>query len=225
MHWFRAHVVNRRNLLLLVGALVAASIFWYVSDVQQVYAVARDYLLRAAATNHVLAGVLFVALAAASAVLTFFTSTPIIPVAIDIFGRPTTLLLIIAGWFTGGVIAYWVCYYLRRFVERLRIFSKVKVYEKKLLGRSDFFLILFFRLMVPSEIGAYTLGVLQYPFWKFALVTLIGEAPYALIATYSSVAFVGGRPLVFVGLLFIGLLVIGIAAHFFYLRLRAAYKE
>lgn len=225
MHWVHVHILNRRNLLVLLAALLAGMVYWYVRDFQDIYESLRQYLLSAATENELLAGIIFFVLAAASAVLTFFSSTPIVPVAIELFGRPLTLALIVSSWLTGGVIAYWVCYYLRRFVETLSLFKKADAHRAQLSDTNDFWLVLLFRLMVPAELGSYALGLLHYPFWAYVLVTLLGEFPFAIIATYSSEAFVNGRPLFFTAVIALGMVLMGVTAHLFYRRLRARNKQ
>lgn len=220
MHPIFRHIISRRNLLILAAALLAGFAFWYFRDLQDIYDSLLNYFTAVAEINRFLAGVFFFLLATFSAVLTFFSSTPVIPIAVEIFGRGLTLVLIMGGWLLGGIIAYWIFYYLRHFFSKFKIFKQAEHYEQKLIGRTEFPLILLFRLAIPAEIGSYALGLLRFPFWKYVLITFLGELPFAVIALYSNTAFVERKPLVFVGVLAIGMVIIGVAVYYFYKRLR-----
>lgn len=220
MHPVYRRIINRRNVIILGAALLAGFAFWYFSDLQKIYGVLRDYFVVLSDQSEFLAGGLFFLLAMLSAILTFFSSTPLTPVAIEVFGRGTTFLLLITAWLAGGIIAYVICYHLRHFVERLSIFKRADMYRQKLSGRSEFLLIFLFRFAVPAEIGSYALGLLRYSFWKYVVVTVVAELPFAWIAMYSTSAFVDRQPLLFVAILFIGSVIVGVTAYLFYKRLK-----
>src|SRR5688572_5342768 len=132
----------------------------------------------------------FVALAAASAMLVFFSSALIVPVGIEVWGRPVTIALLCVGWLAGGVLTYVVGRYPGRRVWRwLEPRTPTRRYEVMLASERNFPLVALFQLAVPSEVPGYVLGSLRYPFGRYFLVLAIGEIPYAIGAIYLADSF------------------------------------
>lgn len=220
-HPFLYRIINRRNVIIFGLAVIGGFAFWYFSELQTIYAAIRDYFILIVGDNKLIAGAAFFTLAMLSAVMTFFSSAPVIPIASALLGKTVTLILITSGWLAGGIIAYWICYYLRHFVERLKIFKKADRYQHHLRGKSDFWLMLLFRLAVPAELASYALGLLHYPFWKYVIITILSEIPFAIVALYSTEALlISGEPLAYVGIIVASLIIISVALYLFYKRLK-----
>jgi len=220
MHPIFRRLFTTRNAIIFTIVIASSAAFWYFPDAQIVYERLENFFRELIAADRGLATVAFTLLAALSAILTFFSSTPIVPVMTDEFGRPLTLLMIIIGWLLGGIAAYGIFYGLRTFAERFTSFKKAERYSQALEGRHEILLMLLFRFAVPAELGSYALGLVRYPFWKYVLITLLGEFPFALIAVYSTTAFVNRQPLLFIGLMAFGTVAISVTFYLFYRQLR-----
>lgn len=141
----------------------------------------------------------FVALAALSAILAFFSSAILLPVAIYAWGDLTTFGLLWLGWFLGGVTSYTVGKYLGRdVVEWIVPKARLQVYERRLAAEATFGRVLLFHLLVPSEMPGYVLGLLNYPFRRYLAILAIAELPFAVGAIYLGSSFVEGNLPLFV---------------------------
>jgi uncharacterized membrane protein YdjX (TVP38/TMEM64 family) len=129
--------------------------------------------------------ILFVALAAASAMLAFVSSAVIIPVGVYTWGKETTMLLLWLGWILGGLFAYSLSRYLgRRAVKLLKLESALKRFEHHISSRTPFPFVLLFQLALPSELPGYLLGLARYPPAKYLAALALAELPYALATVY-----------------------------------------
>lgn len=158
---------------------------------------------------------IFISISAAAAILSPLSSIPLTPSAIIVWGNELTLFFLLLGWMIGGVIGYTIGYFVEeRIIGKYYSFQKVEYYKSKLSSQAQFWIVLVFRLAVPSEIAGYTLGVLKYHFGKYLIATFISEVPFALLAVYSSTALMGGRVFVFAGLIALCLVFISAMSYY-----------
>ncbi len=138
--------------------------------------------------RHRLAGaVIFMALAAVSAFLAFFSSTLLVPVAVHAWGASETMLLLWGGWVLGGAIAYGLGRSLGRPVARfLAGEERLAYYETRIGQGAPFGLVLLLHLALQSEVPGLLLGLLRYRFHRFLLALGIAEIPYAVGIVYGS---------------------------------------
>jgi uncharacterized membrane protein YdjX (TVP38/TMEM64 family) len=139
----------------------------------------------------------FVIFAALSALLAFFSSAVLVPVAVQAWGHALTLFLLWTGWTLGGVCAYT----LGRVFGRAVVGSFVSLqtldhFEHRVSARTPFTVALLFQLAVPSEIPGYVLGLGRYSFAKYLMVVGLGELPFALGTVYIGHSFLERRTLV-----------------------------
>ena len=157
--------------------------------------------------------VLLVGLAAASAMLAFFSSAILLPAALEAWSPPVCAVLIWLGWVLGGAIAYAVAKYLGR--PAIRALASTKAlgrYESFVSDKSSFGLVLLVQLAVPSEIPGYLFGLARLPFARFIGALALAELPYALATVYAGSAFMERRLVPLVAL--IGLTaVIGVSSY------------
>ncbi|MFY9463102.1 MAG: VTT domain-containing protein [Candidatus Sungiibacteriota bacterium] len=130
--------------------------------------------------------VIFVTLAALSVMLVSFSSIWLVPVALALWGNLPTLVMLLAGWFLGGIFSYLIGKYagepmIRKIISEEKINHYRSVFSR---ARGSFSFIILSRLALPSEIPGYLLGAAQYPFFKYLLATAIAEIPYAFAAVY-----------------------------------------
>jgi uncharacterized membrane protein YdjX (TVP38/TMEM64 family) len=189
----RQGVVWRRAVFLALLCLVLAAIT--ASDelheaLLEVLAASRDLIV-----GHPLRGaLLFLLLAAVSAMFFFVSSAIVVPVAVYAWGDLLSMLLLWLGWILGGVVAYGIARYLGRPVVRWLMADRLlRRVERRIRPDTSFQLILLFQLGLPSEIPGYVLGLARYPFGKFLLARALAELPYAIATVYLGAGFVSGR--------------------------------
>jgi uncharacterized membrane protein YdjX (TVP38/TMEM64 family) len=141
--------------------------------------------------QHAVAGaVLFVLLSAIAAIVFFFSTAVITPIAVEAFGPFAAFTLLWLGWILGGIVAYAIGRHFGRrvvswFVDPLRI----RDYEQRAKQLVSFRHLLFFQLAVPSEIPGYVLGLAGCRFRPFLIAMSLGELPFAIGAVYLGESF------------------------------------
>jgi uncharacterized membrane protein YdjX (TVP38/TMEM64 family) len=160
---------------------------------------------------------LFVLLAAVSAMFAFVSIAVIIPLAVYVWGNPLSLLLLWTGWILGGATAYAVARYLGRPVVRWLTDRTLGRIERYLGPTTPFRFVLLFQLGLPSEIPGYVLGLAKYPFAKFMLALAFAELPYTVATVYLGAGFVSARSGIVLG---IGFALAGLSVGAFYLLRR-----
>jgi uncharacterized membrane protein YdjX (TVP38/TMEM64 family) len=143
-----------------------------------------------------------------------------VPLAVYAWGRPSTTLLLCAGWLAGGTLSYTIGRYPgRRLLRWLVPSAPIAKYERLLAANSSLPLVVAFQLAVPSEVPGYVLGSLRYPFLRYFAVLALSEVPWAVGAVYLGDSFIRRD---YVLLITIGLAGLAFsAAAFFFFRARA----
>lgn len=152
-------------------------------------------------TGHPVGGaVLFIGLAALSAMLAFFSTAMLVPVALDAWGTAPTVALLWTGWMLGGMGAYGVG---RRFgrpiVARLASEARLARYERWLSAQASFGFVLLFMLALQSEVPGYVLGLARYALSRFLLALALIEIPFAIFTVYVGAGLVERRLALLVG--------------------------
>ena len=175
--------------------------------------------------THPRAGIMvFVVLSALSAMVAFFSTAFLIPVAIYVWGEPTAFGLLWLGWFLGGMTSYALGKWFGRGVVGWLIPERrLAVFERPLAQNATFGRVLLFHLLVPSELPGYVLGLLKYPFQRYVLVLVLAELPYAASAIYLGSSFVHGNLLLLVVLGAAGITASIFATRLFLKHARAAH--
>lgn len=185
----------------IIGILVLvifAALFWYSTMLRGAFFSIINIFTEFSDKNPALAIVIFVLAAALSAMFSFFSSIPLVPIAVAIFGANVTFLMLLSGWVLGGTAAYMVGKYAGYpFLKNLAPIKAIERQRVAISAESEFFIVLLFRLAMPAEIPGYMLGAIKYHFWKFLLATFISEAPFALITSYGSAAILTQRTSLF----------------------------
>ena len=146
-------------------------------------------------TQHPTAGVIvFVLLAALSAMLAFFSSAVLVAPAVFAWGPVLTALLLWLGWILGGVTAYTLARMLGRpVVQRLASATLLARLEQRLTQRTPFGVVLLIQLAFPSELPGYVLGLVRYPPGAYLAVLAIAELLYAIGTVLLGEGFVDRR--------------------------------
>jgi uncharacterized membrane protein YdjX (TVP38/TMEM64 family) len=128
-----------------------------------------------------LGAVVFVLLAAVSAILAFFSSALLLPVAVFAWGSTVTLGLLWLGWLLGGIGTYALGRGLRRPRERApRPPGQLDFYLQRIPGNATFALVLLLYLAMPSEIPGYLCGYLGVRLRTYFAALALAELPYAV---------------------------------------------
>ncbi len=140
--------------------------------------------------------VAFVLLAAASALLAFFSSALLVPAGVVTWGMAATALLLAVGWFVGGLVAYALARWVGRpVVARLTKPGRLAAWEQRLGPRTPFGVVFLFQLALPSEVPGYVLGLVRYPLARYAAALLLVEGPFAAITVWIGEEFLARRVL------------------------------
>jgi uncharacterized membrane protein YdjX (TVP38/TMEM64 family) len=152
---------------------------------------------------------LFVLLAMLSAMVAFFSSALLAPIAVYAWGKGVCLVLLWVGWLLGGIVSFCIGRFLGRSVAATFVGEeKLAGWEQQVSEHTRFVHVLLFQAAVPSEIPGYVLGILRYRFLLYLAALAITELPYAIAVVYLGESFLEGEATVFV-LLGVGVILLG----------------
>ncbi len=168
---------------------------------------------------------LFVVLAAFSAMLTFFSSTALVPIGVYVWGPTTTMLLLLIGGVSGGTAGYWASHtWGRRLVKRIFPSARFRRYETFFRNSARWRTILLFRVALQSELPSYVLGLVRYPFKKYLPIMILGELPYVVLVVYLGEKLLERNSGVFAAVLILGLTLTALALWLLHREMTAAEK-
>ncbi len=199
-HRLQRHIV-------IVGLLITAAGFIAASETLHDEAAALIVWSEGViALNPTLGMAVFVLLAMVSAMVAFFSSAILVPVAVYTWGKVTCLALLWLGWLLGGIASFCVGRFLgRKFAALLIGEERIADWQSQVSERTRFIHILAFQAVVPSEIPGYVLGILRYRFSYYLAALAITELPYVVAVVYLGESFVQGESTV---IILLGLVVI-----------------
>ena len=216
---------QRRYIVGIVVIIGIAVLFLFSPALQETFFNITLSLQKYAASNGIMARVIFVVLAALSALLSPFSSVPFIPIAVTIWGEATTIVLLLLGWTLGGIGAYAIGRYAARpILDRFVRSETAHRYADWIKEHATFVGILLFRLALPAEILGYALGITRYHFGKYIVATFLAEAPFAFGATRASTALISLDPMAFFGWTSITLLAF-VALYYLFVTSRRTRRE
>ena len=142
----------------------------------------------------VVGAVVFALVSALSAMLAFFSSAVLVPVAVQVWGTAITTALLWLGWIIGGVCAYTLAARAGRpLVQRLVSAELLERYGNRITTSAPFGLVLLFQLGLPSEVPGYLLGLIRYPMWRYLAALALAELPWAVITVWLGSSLVERR--------------------------------
>lgn len=137
---------------------------------------------------------LFIICSALSAMIAFFSTAVITPVAIRTWGEPWSICFLWIGWMLGGMSAYALGRTLGRPVVRaLTSSGALDRFENRISSRAPFGLVLLFQVAMPSEVPGYVLGLARYSFRKYLVILGTVELPFAIGTVYLGASFLERR--------------------------------
>jgi uncharacterized membrane protein YdjX (TVP38/TMEM64 family) len=168
-------------LLICVMAALLLSVDWVYSAMQRLLSAAEPVI----AGYPVLGALVFVLLSALSAILAFFSSALLVPVAVFAWGNALTVALLWIGWLIGGICMYWLGHGMRApgAAGSARV-GRFASYLPRVSKEVSFPLVLLWQLALPSEIPGYLCGYLRVPFGTYVGALALGELPYAVAAVW-----------------------------------------
>jgi uncharacterized membrane protein YdjX (TVP38/TMEM64 family) len=138
--------------------------------------------------------VIFVLLAAISAMVAFLSSAVLVPVAIQAWGPTVCFVLLWIGWFGGGLAGYAIGRFLGRpAVELLVPRERLERYQGWTRSGKSLVPMLMVQLAIPSDLASYLFGLVRCRFLVFAVALALAEVPYALGAVYLGTSFLDRR--------------------------------
>ena len=165
--------------------------------------------------NPVWAVLIFMLFAALSVLLGPFSSFPLVPAAVSIWGEMQTLIMLYSGWLVGNVSAYAIGYYFGRPVlNKIIGEQKITAWLDSIKNRLTFTVLLLFRIATPSETG-YVFGLIRYSVRKYLLITLLAELPFVVLAVFAGSALTNSGTGTLIALAGIWIAVLAIAFALF----------
>lgn len=195
----RPREIGRR----IVGLGAALALLLLVASSDRAHALATSLVQWGAdlIVAHPVAGVVvFLVVSGASAMLAFFSSVPLVPVAVAAWGEWPTVLLLWSAWWLGGVTSYGLGRGLGERVAGLVVSpATLERYGRVLRRRAGFGTVLVFQAALPSEVPGYVLGTLGYRFAPYALALALAELPYAIGGVFLTEGFLERRYVLLLG--------------------------
>jgi len=204
-----SHVLRR--LPILVVGLIVAALLAYSEEIHRQVVAAIALAEPVIRTLPVLGAVLFVMLAAFSAMLVFFSGLLLVPVGVQVWGPTGCFLLLWAGWFLGGVVTYSIGRYLGRpAVNWMLSDARIARYESRIPSGGSLLTAILAQLALPSDISGYFFGLLGFPARIYLGGLAIAELPYALGTVFLGNAFVEQQYVWLLAAAALGLVVLGV---------------
>lgn len=216
------HRIKNRIILVLSFSFIGFLI-WSSVQFQSFFSKILPYFENLAHRDNFLSIVVFIGLGTLSTLLSSFSSVPLVPIAIIVWGNIPTALYLFSGWILGDMLSYFVGFYAGNpLARRLLPMEKVESYRNKIPPDAEFKLVFLFIMSMPSEIPNYVLGTLRYNFWKYLVVMFFGELIFAFLTAYAGQALVEKKPILFFGSI---LLLVALFSYAFYLFQRYLRKK
>ena len=171
--WSRALVV----VLICTSVALLLSVDAVYGGLQRVLSAAAPLI----AGHPYLGAVVFVVLAAVSAILAFFSSALLLPAAVYAWGNTVTLGLLWLGWLLGGMCTYALGRGLRRpHGTASRTSRQLDFYIQRVRGEVTFAVVLLLQLAMPSEIPGYLCGDLGVRRRTYVAALAVAVLPFAI---------------------------------------------
>lgn len=184
----RSDMARRAGILILV--LFATGLLTLSDTVHQQIAAGIATVEPVIAQHRVLGALIFMGLAALSAMLVFFSGVLLVPVGVQTWGELGCFFLLWSGWCLGGLATYAIGHRLKRpAVQRMLSEGMINRYESRIPAGGSFLTAVLVQLAVPSDVAGYFFGLLGYPLRVYFGALMLAELPYALGTVFLGNAF------------------------------------
>jgi uncharacterized membrane protein YdjX (TVP38/TMEM64 family) len=199
-----------RRAAILIGWVLVAGLVAWSADLHHYVVRAAELLEPLVARDPTAGAVLFVGLAALSAVLVFFSGVLLVPFGIPVWGEWGCFLLLWIGWFLGGVLTYAIGRTFGWRIVRWLLSPRVAAeYKARIPTSRSFVPVLLAQVALPSEAVGYVCGLLRIPLLTYAGALAIAELPFALGTVVLGNAFYRREYVALLSLAVAGLLAFG----------------
>jgi uncharacterized membrane protein YdjX (TVP38/TMEM64 family) len=204
-------ILRVRRLVLVVGAVLLAGLAASSGGVHQ-WVVHLIQLGDPVISRHPVGGaLLFVGLAAVSAVLVFFSSVLLVPFGVHAWGETVCFLLLWIGWFLGGTLTYTIGRRVGWPIVRWVLSPEIaEEYEARIPKSRPFLAVLLAQIALPSEGVGYICGLLKVSPSAYLGALALAEMPYALGTVLLGAAFFERQYPALIALALAGLLLLGV---------------
>lgn len=214
---------SKKHILIFFLLIAIAVMFWLSSALQESlynFLKSVEGLIR----DHPLLGVLaFILLTIFSAMFVFFSTAVLVPVSVFVWGKELTFIILLASWVIGGVASYFIGkYFGLKIVAHFVPQDRIEYYGKRITAHTGFSRMFLFRLLAPSEIPGYLLGLIKYKFSQYLIITLLAELPFALGAVYASQIFLERKFIWFGAFIVLAAAIIVLMKYYFNKEIRSA---
>jgi uncharacterized membrane protein YdjX (TVP38/TMEM64 family) len=212
---------SKKNISILLAVVFIGFLVWSSIAFQDFFQKIVPFFENVAREDKFLSVLVFIVLGMISTMLSSFSSAPLVPIAIIVWGSALTALYLCVGWIIGDILSYFIGYWAGNpIIRKLLPYEKIRFYLKKIPPDAEFTMILLFILSMPSEIPGYTIGALRYKFTKYLIATTLNEIFYSALVVYAASALIAKNPLIFFGSFIFGILLFGYMFYLFQKKLR-----
>lgn len=129
----------------------------------------------------------YVLLGIVSIVIAPIASIPLLPIAVAAWGPMITAILSIIAWTVGALIAYQFGKIIGDPIQKYSgLAERISSTLAKQTRVQMFWYVVVLRVLIPVDILSYIVGMFtRMPFWWYALATLIGVSPMAILMSYA----------------------------------------
>jgi len=193
-------IINRNRIILVLALAFLVFLVWSTVEFQRFFAKIVPVFEKLTRENNLLSILVFIGLGALSTMLSSFTSVPLVPIAVIVWGNIPTAIFLLVGWLAGDVLSYFIGYFAGNPIfQRLAPVKKINFYRSKIPPNAEFKLVFLFIMSMPSEVPNYVLGTLRYNFFKYFAVMFLGELIFAFLTAYAGLALVEKKFVLFIG--------------------------
>lgn len=206
----RSDMARRAGILIVV--LFATGLLALSDTVHQQIASGIALVEPVIAQHPVLGALIFMGLAALSAMLVFFSGVLLVPIGVQTWGELGCFFLLWSGWCLGGLVTYAIGHRLKRpAVQRMLSEGMIHRYESRIPEGGSFLTVLLVQLAVPSDVAGYFFGLLGYPLRVYFGALMLAELPYALGTVFLGNAFMQKQYVLLLSAAGIALVALGLA--------------
>lgn len=135
----------RRNTGLLLAAIFIGFLIWSSVTFQNLFTKIVPFFENLAHRDETLSIFVFIGLGVLSTMLSSFSSVPLVPIAVIVWGNSLTAVLLFIGWILGDMIAYSIGYWAGHpILEKFAPTEKIDYWRKKIPPDAEFKLVFFF---------------------------------------------------------------------------------
>ncbi len=185
----------KKNLILFFAIIVIALLFWSSVSLQNYFYDVVLIMENYAENHELMAFFVFIFFSVFSAMFFMFSSIWLVPAAIFIWGEFLTANFLFVSWIIGAALSYSIARYAGYLVfDKIISSGKISRYRDFFRDEEGFWMIFLLRLVLPSEIPGYAMGVIGYNFGKYLLATALAELPYAFLTVFLIDSIINQEP-------------------------------